>query len=418
MLDFGNGPVLLITFGLLLAWAVRALSRMMDARTMDSRLPPEMVGYMDNEGYQRSQEYARARLRFEAFSETASTVVLLAFLWGGGFGWLDGVARSFGWTQTPTGLAFIGLLAAGGAVLGLPFSIYHTFVLEERFGFNKTTPAVFVQDLIKGWLLAAVLGGVLLFAVLRLFDVLGPAAWVWCWLVYAAFLVAVQFAAPIWILPLFNKFTPMPEGELRAAIESYARANALPLSGIFLMDGSKRSTKSNAFVTGLGAKKRIALFDTLVTSLDQEEIVAVLAHEAGHAKLRHTLMLLALAMVRGLALFYLLSWVLRWPEVFTALGVQPSPYFGLVVFGLLWTPAGLIAGAVFNAISRRLERAADAFAVRTIPSPKALAMALRRLAVDNLSNLRPHPLTVALEHGHPPVLERIRRLEGASGQED
>jgi STE24 endopeptidase len=416
MLDFGNGPALLITFGLLLAWAVRSLSRVMDARTMDPRLPPEMEGYLDEKGYQRSQEYARARLRFEAVSETVSTAVLLAFLWGGGFGWLDGLTRSFGWSELLTGLVFIGLLAAGGAILGLPFSIYHTFVLEERFGFNKTTPGLFILDLIKGWGVAALLGGALLAVVLRFFEAWGPSAWVWCWLFYTMFLAAVQFAAPLWILPLFNKFTPMPEGELRGAIEAYAQANALPLSGIFLMDGSKRSTKSNAFVTGLGAKKRIALFDTLVSALTREEIVAVLAHEAGHAKLRHTLMLLGLAMARGLALFYLLSWVLRWPGAFAALGAEPSPHFGLVVFGLLWAPAGLIAGVAFNAVSRKLERAADAFAARTIPSPKALAMALRRLAVGNLSNLRPHPLTVALEYGHPPVLERIRRLETPPGR--
>ncbi|MFW5837800.1 MAG: M48 family metallopeptidase, partial [Desulfovibrionaceae bacterium] len=357
-------------------------------------------------------EYARAGLRFEAVSETASTAALLAFLWAGGFGWLDEAARSLGWPQLPTGLAYVGALAAASALLGLPFSVYHTFVLEQRFGFNTTSPGTFVMDRVKGWLLGVVLGGGLLAVILWLLERLGPSAWIWCWLAFAVFLIAVQVAAPIWILPLFNTFTPMPEGELRRAIEGYARANGIPLSGIYLMDGSRRSTKSNAFVTGLGRKKRIALYDTLVESLNVDEAVAVLAHEAGHVKLRHALLLLGLAAAKGLLLFFLLSLVLQVPALFTGLGASgPSPYLGLVIFGLLWIPAGLAASALVNTVSRRAERAADDFAARSTGAPAALAMALRRLAVGNLSNLTPHRLTVVLDYAHPPVLERIRRLE-------
>lgn len=405
-------PIVIITAGALLAWALRSLSRLLDARTLDPGLPPEMSGFMDHEEYQKSQEYTRASLRFENVSETCSTALLLAFLWAGGFGWLDGLVRSLDWPALPAGLAYIGLLAAAGAVIGLPFSVYHTFVLEERFGFNTTTPATFALDRIKSWLLAIVLGGGLLAVVLLLLNALGPPAWIWCWLAAAVFIVAVQFAAPIWILPLFNTFTPMPEGELRRRIEGYADSANLPLSGIFLMDGSRRSTKSNAFVAGLGRKKRIALYDTLAESLEVPEVVAVLAHEAGHVKLRHTLALTGLAMAKMLLLFFLLSLVLQVPALFQAVGAtQPSAYLGLVLFGLFWIPAGLIAGAAVNAVSRRLERSADDFAARTTGQPESLAMALRRLAKGNLANLTPHRLTVLLDYGHPPVLERIRRLD-------
>jgi STE24 endopeptidase len=297
------------------------------------------------------------------------------------------------------------------ALIDLPFRYYSTFVIEERFGFNKSTRATFWADTAKGVTLTIVLGGPLLAAILWFFERAGASAWLWCWAVTAAFTLFVQFVAPTWIFPLFNKFKPLEEGELRAAILGYSQKVGFPLEGLFVIDGSRRSTKANAFFTGFGRRKRVALFDTLVAKHPTDELVAVVAHEIGHYKKGHILQGLALSILQAGAVFYLLSIVLARPGLYEAFGLeQPSVYAGLLFFSLLYAPIDLVLSYLMQAFSRRNEFQADAWARTTTGEPERLVSALKRLSADSLSNLTPHPLYVKLHHSHPPLVERIRAL--------
>ena len=385
----------------------------LNVRALDPDVPPEFRGVYDPDRYRRAQEYTRARVRFGMIVEVASLAVVIAFWFAHGFGWLDESVRALGLGPVPTGLAFIAALALGRTVFALPFRWWSTFVIEERFGFNRTTLRTFLGDLAKGLVLSALLGAPLVAAVLWLFGAAGSLAWLWCWLAAAVFVVTVQFVAPTWIMPLFNRFTPLPEGALREAILGYARSVRFPLEGVFVIDGSRRSTKANALFTGFGKRKRIALFDTLLQTLDQREIVAVVAHEIGHYKRRHVLKGMAIAIAQMGAVFFILSVLLRNESLFHAFFVQqPSLHAGLVLFALLFTPIDLVLSVVLHALSRRHEREADAFAVTTTGSGDALASGLKRLSADSLANLTPHPLEVLLHYSHPPVRERVHALSG------
>jgi STE24 endopeptidase len=407
------------------AWAAVFLVALLFHRTLDvltvvlnvgalgQELPPEFRGVYDAWRYRRAQEYARARARFELVPGSVRLAVLLAFWWAGGFGWLDRAVRALGFGPIPTGLAFVGALALGGTLLGLPFRWWSTFVVESRFGFNRTTPRTFWTDLAKGLALSALLGGPLLAAVLWLFQAAGTHAWLWCWLVTTAYLIAVQYVAPTWILPLFNRFTPLGDGELREAILAYARGVGFPLAGVFVVDGSRRSTKGNAFFTGFGRRKRIALYDTLLERLNTGEVLGVVAHEIGHYKRHHVVQALAIAILHAGAVFFFLSLVLERPALYAAFHVdRPSVHVGLVLFGLLLGPFELPLEVALQALSRRHEREADAFAAETTGSGERLASALARLSADALANLTPHWLHVVLNHSHPPVRERVRTLSG------
>ncbi len=293
----------------------------------------------------------------------------------------------------------------------LPFDIYHTFVLENRFGFNTTTWQTFLADKIKGVVLAGIIGGLLLGAVLWFFQAAGAWAWAWCWGITVGFSLLLTYVAPQWILPQFNKFTPLQDGELKQKIEAYAAGQGYTVSGIFVMDGSKRSTKANAFFTGFGKTKRIALFDTLLENHTADELLAVLAHEVGHGKLGHIKKQLLTMVLKTGAVFYLLSLFLGNQGLFDAFGMQQmSTYAGLVFFGLLYTPVSMVLSLLANRVSRKHEFEADAFAAKTTGDHEQLVIALKRLSANSLSNLTPHWLTVWLEYGHPPVLQRIRAL--------
>lgn len=396
-------------------------ARRLNAAALSPDLPPEFADMTDAKKYARSQEYARANMRFQNVSETVSLLLVLGFILLGGFNALDLAVRSLGMGPLATGLAFCGALALFSSITDLPLDIYHTFVLEKRFGFNTTTAATFVADRIKGLVLGAVLGGVLLTAILWFLRVAGQQAWLWCWGFAVAFSLLLTYIGPQWLLPIFNRFTPLESGELRTAIEQYAHGQNFALSGIFVMDGSKRSTKANAFFTGFGRTRRIALFDTLMNRHDTDEIVGVLAHEVGHAKLGHIKKRLLASILQTGLLFYFMSLFLDNHALFDAFGMQHvSHHAGLVFLALLYTPVSLCLSLAANAMSRKHEFQADAFAATTTGNPYALARALKRLSVDSLSNLTPHPLTVWLGHGHPPVLQRIRRLEsmGAADSPD
>lgn len=401
-----------ILAALLLEHVLSLVADVLNLRHLEPELPPEFEGVYDEEAYRRSQEYTRARTRFGLVPGTVDLVVLLGF-WGlGGFGWLDEIVRELGFGSVVTGLLFIGSLVLARTVLHLPFKVYSTFVLEERYGFNRTTPRTFVVDMVKGLVLTALLGAPLLAAVLWLFEAAGSWAWLACWTFTALFLVTVQVLAPTWILPLFNKFEPLQEGELRRALLGYAKGVDFPLDDVYVVDGSRRSSKANAFFTGFGKNKRVALFDTLIEKHSPDELVAVVAHEIGHYKRHHIVKGLVLAIAHLGVLFALLQVFLSHAGLFEAFGTAPSVYAGLVFFGLLYTPIEMVLSVLLNRFSRHNEFEADAFSATTTRAPETLIGALKRLSLDNLSNLTPHPFFVWLHYSHPPVLERIRALRG------
>jgi len=386
---------------------------LLNLRALSPAPPAGFEHVYERERYARSQEYTRAKTRFSFWPQAFDLALLLGFWFGGGFAWLDRATRALGHGELVTGLLFMGALFLGKSLLDLPFRHWSTFVLEERFGFNKTTRATFWADAAKGLLLALVLGGPLLAAILFFFERLGDSAWLLCWGVVALFTLFVQWVAPTWIFPLFNKFKPLEEGELRSAVLDYARRVGFPLEGLFVIDGSRRSTKANAFFTGFGKRKRIALFDTLIEKHTTEELVAVVAHEIGHYKRRHILQGLVFGLAQAGLVFFVLSRVLSEPALFAAFGVTtPSVHAGLVFFALLWSPLELVLGLAQQALSRRNEFEADAFARETTGRAEPLVRALERLSADSLSNLTPHPFYVALHHSHPPLPARVAALTG------
>ena len=406
----------IVLTGLLLDHALRVLSSLLTLRALRPAPPPEFRKLFDADRYRRSQAYTRARTGFGMIASTAQLLAVLAFWGAGGFGWLDRTVRAAGLGRVATGLLFIAALGLARALVGLPFALWSTFVIEERFGFNRTSGATFVADRAKGLLLVIVLGGPLLAGVLWLFETAGASAWLWAWGVSAVAVVGIQFVVPAWIMPLFSRFTPLAPGHLRDAILDYGRAVGFPLADVYVVDGSRRSTRANAFFTGFGRQRRIGLFDTLLATLDAGAIVAVVAHEVGHWKRGHVLQGVALGVLHVGALFLLLRFVLGQPALFAAFGIaQPSPYAGLVLLGLLLAPVELVFSILLHAWSRRNEREADGFAVATTADGPALARGLRRLSVDGLANLTPHPLTVLLDYSHPPVLERVRALDPNAG---
>ncbi len=406
-----NTYALVVLAALLVEFVVGVVADLLNLRALRAELPEEFRDVYEPEKYARSQEYTRAKTRFGFLPKTFDLALLLAF-WGcGGFAWLDAWTRSFGLGEVSVGLLFVSALLFGRTLLDLPFKWYSTFVIEERFGFNKTTKKTFVADQFKVLLLGVVLGGPLLAAILWFFGSVGANAWLWCWGVVTVFSVALHFIAPTWIMPLFNKFEPLDEGELRGAILDYAKRVSFPLEGLFVIDGSRRSTKANAFFTGFGKRKRVALYDTLIETHDTDELVAIVAHEIGHYKKRHILQGLALSIAQTGIVFFLLSVFLLHAGLFEAFGVErPSVHAGLVFFSLLWAPIDLVLSYLLQAFSRKNEYEADRFARETTGSHERLIAGLKRLSADSLSNLTPHPFYVALHYSHPPLLQRIQAL--------
>ena len=280
---------IVILAALVLEYALHLAADLLNLKALQLEPPSALEGIYRPEDYRNSQEYTRASTRLDVAAGTFKLAALLVFWFAGGFNYLDGVVRAWGLIPMVSGLLYIGILLLAYSLLTLPFSIYSTFVIEERFGFNRTTPHTFLLDRLKALALATLLGAPLLAGILSLFEHAGPYAWLYCWAAVSLFSLGLQFVAPTWIMPLFNKFTPMESGELKDAILGYARSVDFPLRNVFVMDGSKRSSRSNAFFTGFGRNKRIALFDTLIAKHSVPELLAVLAHEIGHYKKRHIL---------------------------------------------------------------------------------------------------------------------------------
>jgi len=388
----------------------------LNVKHLKTDLPVAFSGYYDEEKYKKSQQYLKENTRFELITGSITTPAVIAFILLGGFNWVDQWARSFHWGPIGTGLMFAAVLLFASQILSLPFSVYGTFVIEEKYGFNKTTPKTFVLDILKGWLLAIVIGAPVFSAVLWFFEKTGPMAWAYCWGALTVIQVFLMFIAPVVIMPIFNKFIPLEDGELKTAIEDYAKKQGFKMKGVFSMDGSKRSTKANAFFTGFGRFRRIVLFDTLISKHTTEELVSILAHEMGHYKKRHILKAIIISILSTGLMFYILSIFMNNPGLFQAFQMEHvSIYASLFFFGFLYAPIEMILSIFGNMLSRRHEYEADAWAVRTYRRPQSMIAALKKLSVDNLSNLTPHPLKVFLSYSHPPVLARIRAIQGFKG---
>lgn len=383
---------------------------LLNLSSLNPHLPKEFQGIYKPEKYHQSQDYLKTTTSFSLIQQTILLPLTLAFIILGGFNLLDTFSRSFYPNQIITGLVFFLLLYILTTLINLPFSLYSTFVIEAKFGFNKTTTTTYFLDLIKSTLLVILIGAPILAFIIWFFATLGPQAWLFVW----AFLTAVQvflvFIAPTVIMPLFNKFTPLPHGDLRDHILSYAQSQHFQLAGIFTMDGSRRSTKSNAFFTGFGTQKRIALFDTLIKSLTTQELVAVLAHEIGHYQKHHIhLMLVVSTLTTGITLFIFSRFISN-PLLFTAFRMDhTSVYASLIFIAFLFEPVSRLLGIITNFLSSRHEFQADHFAATTF-SADHLASALKKLTVNNLGNLHPHPIKVLLDYSHPPILSRLQKL--------
>jgi len=385
-------------------------------RMLKSQLPDPFKGWYDEDRYASSQKYLRENTRFEWLSAIVNLVLFLGLWFGRGFPLIDQWVRSFSVSPVVSGILYIGVLFILKAFIALPFSIYSTFYIEERFGFNKTTWIIFISDRCKQFVLAVLIGGILLSGVLAFFEYAGTLAWFYCWIVIVMFMIVMQFVVPTWIMPLFNKFKPLEPGKLKSAIMAYADSIDFSLNNVFIMDGSKRSRKTNAFFTGFGRHKRIVLYDTLVKNHTTDELVAILAHEMGHYKKKHVLWMLLTGILQTGIMLYLLSLFISSPMLFDAFYLQsPSVYAGLVFFGILFAPIDFFMGILMQYFSRRNEYSADQFAVETTNDSESFVSALKKLAVHNLSNLMPHPLYVILNYSHPPVMARLSAIDKVKG---
>jgi STE24 endopeptidase len=376
-----------------------------------TKLPVELEGIYDAEKYAKQQEYEKVNSKFSLLSSSVSFVLILLMFVLGGFAFVDEIAHGITENSILIALIFFGILMLASDLIGTPFDIYDTFVIEEKFGFNKTTPKTYFFDKIKGWLLGAIIGGGLMALIIWLYDMTKDMFWIYAWLAVSVFSIFMAMFYSNLIVPLFNKQTPLPEGELRTAIENFSLKAGFNLQNIFQIDGSKRSTKANAYFTGLGSKKRIVLYDTLIKDMTINEIVAVLAHEIGHYKHKHSLQGIFISLIQTGIVLFIFSLFVDNQYLSQAMGVQqPSFHIGMIAFGILFSPISTITSLFMNILSRKNEYQADKFAAENFDS-KELASALKKLSVTNLSNLTPHPFNVFVSYSHPPLLARLKALK-------
>ena len=380
-------------------------------RHAQTALPDRLKGVYDEEEYQKSQRYQKTRTRFGFITSAFSTLVSILVLSLGGFGMLDAFLRPLVADPILLSLCFFGALMVLSDVANLPFQWYSTFVIEERFGFNKTNLKTFIMDKLKGYLLSVIIGGGLGYVLLWLIMELGSSFWLYALGVVALFVLFANLFYTSLILPLFNKLSPLEEGDLKGRIEAYAKKVNFPLDNIFVIDGSKRSTKANAFFSGLGKKKKVVLYDTLIEKQSEDELVAVLAHEVGHYKKKHIITSLLLSLVQMSITFYVMSLLIFNTELSLALGGDElAIHLNLIAFALLYTPISRLTGLFMNVLSRKNEYEADAYAASTFAAAP-LQESLKKLSVSSLSNLKPHPWYVFVHYYHPPLLKRLEALD-------
>lgn len=383
----------------------------LNANKYNDAIPKELEDVYDETEYEKSQQYKKVKHRFGRLTGSISFIATLAFLIFGGFEFVDTIARGLVTNEIWIALVFFGIIMFASDLLTTPFAYYHTFIIEEKFGFNKTSRKTFFLDKIKGWLITAILGGGILALIIWFYQVTGSNFWLYAWGVVAFFSVFMNMFYSKLIVPLFNKQTPLEDGDLKTAITNYANKVGFKLDAIFVIDGSKRSTKANAYFSGFGKTKQITLYDTLINDLNTEEIVAVLAHEVGHYKKNHIIFnLITSVLLTGLTLF-ILSLFINQPILSEALGVtKPSFHIGLIAFGILYTPISEITGLLMNTVSRKFEYQADNYAKETYKA-EPLITSLKKLSKNSLSNLTPHPAYVFMHYSHPTLLERFNNLK-------
>ena len=383
----------------------------LNAQRMSAVLPPEIEGIYDADAYAKQQNYSREKLRFSGWSSLFRLLLILLVLFFGGFGRVDALVHSVSDNAIIQALLFFGIIGFVSDVIGIPFDLYSTFVIEEKYGFNKITPKIYVLDKLKSSLLAIVIGGALLSLIVFIYLKTGSWFWIITLIVVASFSVFMSMFYTSLLLPLFNKQVPLEKGELRDKIEQYGKSTGFKINNIFVMDGSKRSTKANAFFSGLGPRKRIVLYDTLINDLSISEVVAVLAHEVGHYKKKHTLWGMILSVVSMAIMLFILSLFLGNPALAQALGGEVASFhMSVIAFGMLYSPVSFVLGIGMNLLSRKNEYEADDFAKQTSDAD-ALISSLKKLSVKSLSNLTPHPLVVFFEYSHPTLLQRIKNLK-------
>ena len=383
----------------------------LNAKHYNDQLPEELQDVYDEDEYKKSQRYKATNYRFGILTSTFSFVLTLVFFFLDGFAFVDQLARQITDHNILVTLIFFGIIMIGSDILTTPFSYYKTFVIEEKFGFNKTTKTTFILDKIKGWLMTIIVGGVILGIITWFYHTTKDLFWVYAWVLVSVFTIFINLFYSRLIVPIFNKQTPLEDGSLRDSISKYAESVGFNLDKIFIIDGSKRSTKANAYFSGFGNEKRVTLYDTLVNDLDEDEIVAVLAHEVGHYKKKHIIFnLFSSILLTGLTLF-ILSLLIDNPLLSEALGVQETSFhIGLIAFGILYSPLSEITGLIMNWFSRKFEYQADDYAKNTNKA-ESLITSLKKLSKNSLSNLTPHPAYVFMHYSHPTLLERIKNLK-------
>ena len=395
---------------MLAEFALERLLSFLNMRHSTQPIPAILSGIYDEEKYARQQSYFRTNVRLGMVSSVFSFLLMFGLFVFKGFAWLDALARMCTSNELLVSLLFFLFFCILSAVVSLPFQIYDTFVVEERFGFNKVTPKLFILDRLKGWMLSILISGSLLTAVISIDQLMPDYFWLLAWAVVSAFSLFMSLFYSELIVPLFNKQTPLPEGELRTAIEAFANKTGFALKNIYVIDNSKRSTKANAYFTGWGKKKRIVLYDTLIEMMSTDEIVAVLAHEIGHNKYKHTIKHMVVSLLTNLLMFYLLGLVLKYDVFAQAAGCETASFHvNMLVFGVLYTPLSLLLGLAGNVLSRSNEFQADAF-VKENGMADALVSALKKLSAQSLSNLTPHPAYVFFNYSHPTLYERVKAL--------
>ena len=396
---------------LIISFIVDKVLDALNAKHYKDPIPPELSDVYEEEDYLKSQNYKKANDRFSSIASSISLVVTLFFFYLDGFAFVDEWARTFSDNTIIIALLFFGSIMFASDLLSTPFSYYHTFIIEEKFGFNKTTLKTFLVDKIKGWLMSAILGGLLLSIIIWFYEAVGSNFWLYAWGIIAVFVFFMNMFYARLIVPLFNKQTPLCDGSLKTKIQDYAQKVGFKLDKIVVIDGSKRSTKANAYFSGFGSEKRVTLFDTLIKDLEEEEIVAVLAHEVGHYKRKHILFNLIISILIMGFTFWLLSLFIGNPILTEALNVAlPSFHIGLIAFGILYSPISELTGLIMNFISRIFEYQADNYAKETFDAAPLIS-GLKKLNKNSLSNLTPHPAYVFVYYSHPTLLQRYHNMK-------
>ena len=402
----------IIVGALIFEYTLSTVSSVLNMNSIDENIPSGFENYYDKKKYSKSQLYLRDKTLFGLFSSTFSLLIVLLIIHKGLFGDLDSLVSNYNDNQIIRGLMFFGILFFINDFINIPFSIYSTFVIEEKYGFNKTTVKTYVLDKLKGYALTIILGTLIMSPILYFFNAYNTNGWLIAWGIVTAFMIAVQPLFVHVIAPMFNKFTSLEEGDLRSAIENFSKQVNFPIGRIDVMDGSRRSGHSNAYFSGFGKSRRIALFDTLLDKHSTEEIVSVVAHEVGHYKKKHVITGTILGILETGLMLYIFNLLMNNQALFDVFGVENiSVYGGLVFFGMLYAPISIITSIGTTAMSRKNEFEADSYALETTKKPEPLISMLKGLSASNLSHLTPHPLMVFISYSHPPVIDRIKAVQ-------